>query len=151
MEGGDLLALSQTLAVDDPARLSEVIPALASWRRRERDDSVLAGWRYRISWVPVPDSAPVLFDGTWLVVVPSGDHTRLAADCTQLLAARGAQVVLLELAVGEPGRTALTARITRLAAEYPAGFGGVLSLLALDEEALPPFGSLSGDWPGPWV
>ena len=56
--------------------------------------------------------------------------------------------MLLELAVGEPGRTALTARITRLAAEYPAGFGGVLSLLALDEEALPPFGSLSGGLAG---
>ena len=35
--------------------LREVLPALAAWRRRERDRSVTAGWRYRVTWVPVPD------------------------------------------------------------------------------------------------
>jgi acyl transferase domain-containing protein len=55
VEGGDLETLSQALAVDGRQPLTEVLPALAAWRRRELDRSVTEGWRYRVGWVPVPD------------------------------------------------------------------------------------------------
>ena len=48
VEGGDVRALSDALAVGGEQPLAEVLPALAAWRRRERDRSVTAGWRYRV-------------------------------------------------------------------------------------------------------
>ena len=58
VEGGDLTALAQTLAVDGERPFNEALPQLAAWRRRERDQTVTEGWRYRITWVPVADPDP---------------------------------------------------------------------------------------------
>ena len=71
VEGGDLEALAEALAVDGRQSLQDVLPALAAWRRRERDRSVTGGWRYRVTWVPVPDPGPAVLTGTWLVVAPA--------------------------------------------------------------------------------
>src|SRR4051794_29231157 len=70
VDGGDLQTLADTLAVEDRDRLAGVLPALASWRRRERDRSATEGWRYRITWMPVTEPDRVALDGTWLVVTP---------------------------------------------------------------------------------
>ncbi|MFE2700050.1 type I polyketide synthase, partial [Streptomyces mirabilis] len=58
VEEGDLSRLAESLAGGDDRPIGEVLPVLASWRRREADRSVTAGWRYRASWVPVvePDA-----------------------------------------------------------------------------------------------
>ena len=69
VEGGDLRELADALAVDGQRPFSEVLPALASWRRREREESATASWRYRVAWVPVPDATGAL-TGTWLLVAP---------------------------------------------------------------------------------
>ena len=45
-------------------RLAEVLPALTSWRHREKDKSA-ANWRYRVGWAPVP-TRPAALSGTWL-------------------------------------------------------------------------------------
>jgi hypothetical protein len=71
VEGGDLAGLAGTLALQDQQRLAGVLPALASWRRGERDRSATGEWRYKLSWVPVPDPDPAPLAGTWLVIRPA--------------------------------------------------------------------------------
>jgi mycoketide-CoA synthase len=139
VEGGDLEALSAALAVDDQRRLGDALPALASWRRRTRDRAVTEQWRYRVNWVPVADPGPVTLSGTWLVVTYQPDRQtdktsagqELARMCERLLVARGARVVLADVAE-DMDRAALAARIS---AAGP--LAAVVSLLALHEAALP--------------
>ncbi|MFD7669279.1 SDR family NAD(P)-dependent oxidoreductase, partial [Streptomyces sp. NPDC059788] len=138
VEGGDLRELADTLAVDGE-RLGEVLPALTSWRRRERDDSAVADWRYGISWTPVGEPSSAVLSGTWLVVVPAGyADAELVQGCVQALTGRGAQVVTAEAASDKVDRVALAERITGVLPEgdQPAG---VVSLLALDEATLTEF------------
>ncbi|GAA2042512.1 hypothetical protein GCM10009839_51610 [Catenulispora yoronensis] len=136
IEDGDLSGLEDALAIDATRPLSELLPALASWRRRERADGAVADWRYRVAWSPVGDPGPAVLAGTWLAVVPAG-HEDSARGVLDALAERGAQPVVLPLGPGLPDRGALAARL----AEEVAGPGdnvvaGVLSLLAFDEAPL---------------
>ncbi|MEU6237974.1 type I polyketide synthase, partial [Kitasatospora sp. NPDC047058] len=137
VEGGDLARLADTLAIEDQQQLAEVLPALATWRRREQDRSVTENWRYRVTWAPVADPAPARLSGAWLVVTPAG---RAGADlvrrCTAALTARGAEPVVLEAAAGD-GRERTAERIRALLPD--AGFAGVVSLLALDEASVPEY------------
>jgi short-subunit dehydrogenase/acyl carrier protein len=140
IEDGDLKALADTLAVDGEWPFSEVLPALATWRRRERDDSVLASWRYRVIWIPVPEPGTAALTGTWLTVIPAGQaDTGPAQACLRALAARGAQATVIEAGPEEADRAVLANRISQALA-YPkpdqAQPAGVISLLALDETPL---------------
>jgi acyl transferase domain-containing protein len=93
-------------------------------------ESVVAGWRYRVSWVPVGAPGPEVLTGTWLVVAPGAGAGRELADwCVRVLDGHGAQTVVL--AVDEPGRGALAGRIGAALADQSAA--GVVSLLAVDE------------------
>ena len=133
VDDGDVPALAAALALDERARLDEVLPALASWRRRERDRSERAGWRYQVSWVPVTEPAPPALSGTWLMVVPpSLAHQDPVSGCAHALAAYGAEVVIAETAPGETGREALAARIGQVPGV--CGIRGIVSLLGLDED-----------------
>ena len=136
VEGGDLATLADTLAVDGTSPFGEVLPALWSWRQRERQGAVTAGRRYRISWEPVADPEPARLSGTWLVVGDAAVDGR-AADYLSMLSARGAEPVLVELAPDRLDRAALAARIveslTGCRAPGSAPVAGVLSLLALNE------------------
>jgi acyl transferase domain-containing protein/acyl carrier protein len=149
VEAGDLDALSQTLAVDGNA-LGEVLPALTSWRARERDESRNADWRYRVSWLPMREPAPAVLTGTWLLVIPTSlVESDLAAACTRMLSDRGANVVPIEVSPTELDRSTLAARLaeileqasgttgTTAATATPANAAGVLSLLSIDETPLP--------------
>ncbi|WP_444978676.1 SDR family NAD(P)-dependent oxidoreductase, partial [Actinoplanes derwentensis] len=79
-------ALATELGVD-PAAVAGVLPALASWRERGRERSLIDGWRHRITWRPAAESAPATLSGTWAV---AGDDVHgLAA----LLTGLGATVV----------------------------------------------------------
>ncbi|MEV0375922.1 SDR family NAD(P)-dependent oxidoreductase, partial [Streptomyces sp. NPDC050636] len=135
VEGGDLARIADTLALEDQRQLGDVLPALASWRRREMDRSVTANWRYRVSWAPVAEPDSRVLSGTWLVVVAPGQaDDDLMRGCVQALAARGAEVLTME--------TTETADQERMAAQISAmlpeaGVSGVVSLLALDETPLP--------------
>ncbi|HEY2264265.1 MAG TPA: type I polyketide synthase, partial [Streptosporangiaceae bacterium] len=135
VEHGDVTGLAGALAVGEHARLDQVLPALASWRQRQRQELVTGGWRYRAGWVPLPDRDGARLSGTWLVVVPADPAGDLADGCVRLLASRGAQVVVLAAGAGT-GRRALAAGIGGVAAG-PGGVCGVLSLLALDETPAP--------------
>ncbi|GHI04339.1 hypothetical protein Scel_26600 [Streptomyces cellostaticus] len=135
VEGGDLTRIADTLAIEDQQHLSEVLPALASWRRREQDRSVTANWRYRVSWSPVAEPDPSVLSGTWLVVTPAGSGGGdLTQACVQTLADRGAEVVVMET-TATAGHEQMAAQIRTTVPE--AGFSGVVSLLALDETPVP--------------
>ena len=138
VESGDVQALSDALAVEE-RQVEHVLPALAAWRRREREESVTAAWRYRVSWVPVrmPDRGTAALPGTWLLVRPdqavAGD---LAAGLARALTACGAQAAVVEVAPGDD-RAAVAARI-RVALEQAGDeVVGVVSLLALAETPAP--------------
>ncbi|MDT7804530.1 MAG: hypothetical protein QOI78_7963, partial [Actinomycetota bacterium] len=120
VETGDPAALAATLDpgnTDLASSLGDVLPALAGWRDRRREESTVDGWRYRISWTPKPTAAAEL-SGTWLVVGPPG---LLADSAVDALTTHGARVRWIADASELP---------TDLTDET---FAGVLSLLALDE------------------
>ncbi|WP_240437701.1 type I polyketide synthase [Sciscionella marina] len=128
VENGDVRELADTLALTGE-QLSEVLPALASWRRRERDESAVADWRYRITWEPVTEPATSVLSGTWLVLTHA---TEIADTCVQALRARGAEVRLVE--TGTIDRDGLAAIVS--AARSESELAGIVSLLAMDETPL---------------
>ncbi|HEV3290933.1 MAG TPA: SDR family NAD(P)-dependent oxidoreductase, partial [Streptosporangiaceae bacterium] len=134
VEGGDVAGLAGALAVDKQQPFDEVVPVLAAWRRRERDQSVTAGWRYRVAWVPVPEPDPAVLSGTWLMVVPAGlMGGDLVQGGTSAMAAAGARVVVIEAGLDEIDRVMLADRIVEARPESMPAVGGVVSLLGMDE------------------
>src|SRR5450755_1332535 len=121
VDGGDVAGLAGALALDERAGLDQVLPALAAWRRQDREESVTGRWRYRFSWVPVPDPGAVMLPGIWLVVVPAGAGGGLADGCLQAMTARGAQVVVVKAGPDEAGRAVLADRIGQALADKDAG------------------------------
>ncbi|WP_425581553.1 type I polyketide synthase, partial [Streptomyces yatensis] len=84
VERGD----ADVLGVDAEQPLSAALPALASWRRARREESVVDAWRYRVTWTPVV-GPPSQLSGLWLVVIESdGAET----DVVAALRASGAEV-----------------------------------------------------------
>ncbi|WP_305790274.1 SDR family NAD(P)-dependent oxidoreductase, partial [Symbioplanes lichenis] len=69
VEQQDAGSLAETLGVDG-ALAASVLPALASWRDRHRDDATVNGWRYRESWTPL--DLPTAGERRWALVVPAG-------------------------------------------------------------------------------
>ncbi len=140
VEDGDLERLADTLEIDG-ARLAEVVPALASWYRQARDESVVSGWRYRVSWQPVPEPASALLTGTWLVVTTAGEaKAGQAGECVQAMIDRGADVEILEIGAGETDRGLLAERLAQsLEDNEGSQYAGVLSFLALNETPLAEF------------
>ena len=84
IEQGDLPGLAMQLGVAETA-LEGVLPALTSWRAQGQERSLVDGWRYRVTWEPVPEPGPASLSGTWVLV---GDVPLAAA-----LEHRGATVV----------------------------------------------------------
>ena len=138
VENGDLGELTGTLALGDTGPLAELLPALASWRRRERDQSATGSWRYKTDWVPITDPGSARLSGTWPLIVPSaaegsaGLIAQLAAEVTRAMEAQGARVVLVEAGSDGLDRGVLAARVRSALAEDAAA--GVVSLLGLAEE-----------------
>ncbi|MEU4205631.1 type I polyketide synthase [Streptomyces sp. NPDC026294] len=135
VEGGDLEQLAEALALEDESQLGAVLPALASWRRRELDRSATADWRYRTVWSPVAESDACVLTGAWVLLAPAGCAEELRHRCVAALAARGAEVVVVEVPAGAVGRAELAALLSGVV--DASAVSGVLSLLALDEAPLP--------------
>jgi candicidin polyketide synthase FscB len=132
VDGGDAVAGAAALGADPAVDASwrAVLPALSSWRRAQRDRSVVEGWRYRVVWKPVIAPSPKQVDGSFLVLAPA---VEVLGQVVQALAGFGARVVVLDPGSGE--RAGLTGRIR---AALPEGepVAGVVSLAALDESPL---------------
>ncbi|RGC65728.1 Erythronolide synthase, modules 1 and 2 [Micromonospora sp. MW-13] len=137
VEQSDPRALAAAMRIDetDARSLDPALPLLSSWRRRRRDESTVDSWRYRVTWKPLPTPADAALSGRWLLVVPAGraDHP-LAVAAAAALAEGGADVV--RVPVADPDRAALADQLGRSAGDA-APVGGVLSLLALDDDAHP--------------
>ncbi|MBC3839558.1 acyltransferase domain-containing protein [Streptacidiphilus sp. 4-A2] len=139
VEADDVDSLAGALSVGSGWPFNEVVPAMASWRRREREQSAVADWHYRVAWVPVADPAPAPLTGSWLLLAPAGgDPDGPATAVRAALTARGAEVLTVTIAPDALDRETLAARIT--AATGSAAPAGVVSLLALDEAPL-------AEWP----
>ncbi|HTF52788.1 MAG TPA: beta-ketoacyl synthase N-terminal-like domain-containing protein [Pseudonocardia sp.] len=138
VEAGDVAGLAGALSVEGDWPLRKVVPAMASWRRHDRERTMVADWRYRVTWVPVADPGPATLTGTWLVLAPLAEpagpedpHGDLAAAVGQALTAGGADVLTLRLAPDGLDRATLAARIAAVAGPS-APPTGVVSLLATD-------------------
>ncbi|MGA8113190.1 MAG: SDR family NAD(P)-dependent oxidoreductase, partial [Actinocatenispora sp.] len=135
---GDVGSLADSLRIPDES-LADLVPALASWRRRQQDDSVLDGWRYRVTWTPVTEPLVGAVSGRWLVVSSSGADARWVAATADGLGARGAVVTSMVLGdadsrdrVADRIRDALTGD-----GAAPDAVTGVVSLVGTDERPCP--------------
>ncbi|HEY2261466.1 MAG TPA: acyltransferase domain-containing protein, partial [Streptosporangiaceae bacterium] len=111
VDGGDVRELAAALETDEREQLNQILPLLASWRRREREKSATADWWYRVPWVPVPEPDRAPLPGRWLVVTPPDR----AGELPGALTAHGAQVVVVETAA-QASREKLAARIGEVVA-----------------------------------
>ncbi|MGW4750779.1 type I polyketide synthase, partial [Streptomyces chartreusis] len=94
VDQGDADSLAGELGVDSGAPLDAVLPVLADWRRKRREESRLAGLRYRITWRPVRTPAPGRLNGTWLIAVDENTPAELADAAAASLRAVGADVTV---------------------------------------------------------
>uniref|UniRef100_UPI0019010F4F type I polyketide synthase n=1 Tax=Streptomyces sp. NRRL S-646 TaxID=1463917 RepID=UPI0019010F4F len=146
VEDEDLASLTATLDLGDDAPLHEVLPALSAWRRSSKEQSTVDNWRYTVGWTPLTqDTAAAPPSGTWLLVAPAAGHPLVDAT-REALADRGVTVRVVSVDGGSPDTdreglagllTASLAATDGTPALEPAGLGGVLSLLALDERPHP--------------
>ncbi|MGW2330392.1 type I polyketide synthase [Streptomyces sp. NPDC001700] len=145
VERTDVTAVADALEVGEDRRtsLSDVLPALSSWRQRHRARSTADSWRYRVTWRPTTHPAAPPLTGRWLAIVPETQtqtQTQTQTDtetvparqwataATDALRAHGARVDVVEAGAG--GRTELAGRL----AGHREPVDGVLSLLAADDE-----------------
>ncbi|CDR09745.1 Beta-ketoacyl synthase [Streptomyces iranensis] len=137
VESDDLASLSDAVGIDVDQPLSALLPALSAWRRREREQSALDGWRYRVTWKPLEEPRLAAAPGVWLVAEPAGaaGHADTVRRVVAALADRGADIRRIAADGADLDRDALAERIRRAASGEPVH--GVLSLLALDESAHP--------------
>ncbi|MFB9909383.1 type I polyketide synthase [Allokutzneria oryzae] len=131
VEQGDLAALASTVGLDTDKPLSALLPDLADWRAKRREQSIVDSWRYRVDWTPIDEPAPAKLDGTWLVLAPvDAGYDSLRARVRATVEQHGGRAVVLDLAEADADRELLAKRL-RDAGGAP--FRGVLSLLALDQ------------------
>ncbi|MCE0537504.1 SDR family NAD(P)-dependent oxidoreductase [Kineosporia rhizophila] len=135
VESGDLAGLSGALDLDGDRPFSEVLPMLAGWRQRDREEMAVADWRYRIAWSPVADPEPAALSGTWLLVTNAA-HRADADEAARALSARGAEPVIAEVPDGEITREGLGALVARVLTEATTQL--------LPDEVLAANGSLNG-------
>ncbi|WP_432004296.1 type I polyketide synthase [Streptomyces sioyaensis] len=135
VEHADPGELAERLHLAGDAPLSEVLPALSSWRHQQRERTVADGWEYRVSWRPAGEAPAPVLSGTWLLVHPAGrgGHAWETAIAAGLTAHGAAGVVPVEVDCGRADRKSLADQLGTLLAES-GPVDGVLSLLATDEE-----------------
>ncbi|MCC4317694.1 type I polyketide synthase [Streptomyces malaysiensis] len=134
VEREDLETLAEALDVDGSGSLGELLPALSSYRRQQRERTTVDGWRHRVSWKPVPEVAAGSLSGTWLLVVPAGlADSPLTGTISQGLEKSGARVVPVAVDVGADRAGLARTLLTAVDGESDVR---VLSLLALDEEPM---------------
>ncbi|WP_344641471.1 SDR family NAD(P)-dependent oxidoreductase, partial [Kitasatospora cystarginea] len=148
VESEDLAALAATLDLDatdaqSPLNaLSPVLPVLSAWRRQQREQSVVDGWRYQVTWKPAAENHTTV-SGTWLLAVPA-THAEdgWVSEVARTLADSGVELRRITVDTTAGDRDAL-AESLRTAHAETAEPTGVLSLLALDEQEHPVHPALS--------
>ncbi|MEU1236835.1 type I polyketide synthase [Micromonospora aurantiaca] len=156
VESGDVTALAETIATEEtPAHevldaLLPALPMLASWRRQRRRQADIDSWRYQDTWKPLTGVANRGMDGTWVVVLPTGDIIEPWQDaCVEAFAAAGATLVPVAVSTPDVDRDQFGKLLREALAAAPGGdataeVAGVVSLLAFDELAHPLHPSVPG-------
>ncbi|MCP3800854.1 SDR family NAD(P)-dependent oxidoreductase [Allokutzneria sp. A3M-2-11 16] len=142
VQNGDPDALRSFLDVDADRPLSELLPALSEWRRRNQERSTVDSWRYRAVWRPQPEVHEPALPGAWVVLTPEpgiGGHAVSAA--VKALETFGARVSTVEFGAAEADRELAAVKLKEATASEP--ISGVLSLLGLDERPHPEHPALS--------
>ncbi|MFI0819546.1 type I polyketide synthase [Streptomyces sp. NPDC021098] len=132
IDSGNTGALADDLHLDASV-LDQVVPALSSWRRRQHEQSVVDGWRYRLDWERV-NPGPHTASGTWLVALGAGPSPFTDA-ILDGLTERGVRILRVEADDSE------RKQLAELLPDEPVA--GVLSLLALDDRPHPVHSSWS--------
>ncbi|MGW6741582.1 type I polyketide synthase [Streptomyces sp. NPDC055025] len=128
VERDDLEGLVDALQLTDDVPLSRALPALSSWHRSRRDDERAADWLYRTRWRRLPGAPAAGSGGTWVLVVPDGDHDQVwVTDVAEALRGHVEPVV-----VPVDTRAVLADRI-RDAGSEDRPVAGVLCLAGIDE------------------
>ncbi|MFI6640453.1 type I polyketide synthase [Streptomyces sp. NPDC050504] len=131
VEREDLESLVTALGLEGPDSLESLLPSLASWRRRSREQALTDSWRYRVTWKALADPATAVPTGQWTAVIPAG--TAEAHHVIDALRTQGMNLLTVEVEATD--REALAAHLREaLDGTAPAG---VLSLLALAEGTHP--------------
>ncbi|WP_420800532.1 type I polyketide synthase [Micromonospora chalcea] len=156
VESGDVTALAETIATEEtPAHevldaLLPALPMLTSWRRQRRRQADIDSWRYQDTWKPLTGVANRGMDGTWVVVMPTGDIIEPWQDaCVEAIAAAGATLVPVAVSTPDVDRDQFGKLLQEALAAAPGGdatadAAGVVSLLAFDELAHPLYPSVPG-------
>ncbi|WP_205775978.1 type I polyketide synthase [Micromonospora tulbaghiae] len=139
VDRADAGLLAGRLRLESEEALRAVLPALASWRRTNRDEQVVDSWRYRVAWRPLrPGTTPV--SGRWLILAPAtpvrdATGTDLVAAFTADLSRLGAEPVRIDVPVDAADRSTLADLLGEASAAGPVD--RVLSLLTLDDRPEP--------------
>ncbi|MGW7759025.1 SDR family NAD(P)-dependent oxidoreductase, partial [Streptomyces violaceusniger] len=114
-----------SFGIDAGQPLSAALPALAAWRHRRQERSLVESWRYRLDWSPIEDvpEQPRL-RGTWLVVGAAGDEV------AAVLRVAGADVRVV-MAV-ESGDVAVAGVVSLLSVEATVSLLQVLVAAGVD-------------------
>ncbi|MFF8961102.1 type I polyketide synthase, partial [Streptomyces sp. NPDC014894] len=128
VERGDLESLSATVEVGDENAWSSVLPALSAWRRDQRAQSEVDGWRYRVAWKPVGEASAARLSGVWVAVVPAGAGDSVLVGA---LGECGAEVRRVVVPAG-----ADRSSLTDLLASVEGPVTGVVSFLALEGDGV---------------
>ena len=123
--GEDLQRLGDLLGTSTDLKVTELLPAMARWRRDHDQDAAVDRLRYRISWQPVADQ--VANKRNWVVV-----HSEDRPVPEPIRAALGAAVLRVS---ADAGRQEIAKLLGPVLDGEPVD--GVLSLLALDERPHP--------------
>ncbi|WP_190154576.1 acyltransferase domain-containing protein, partial [Streptomyces humidus] len=137
VECEDVDALTQTLGIA-PEDIGAVVPALASWRKRQQQETAVESLSYEVVWKPAAveaAAAPDATDACWLLVLPDALDGPDPAVVAVTAALGGPDRVTTVIATD---RAALAGRLRDAAADRPVG--GVLAFAGLagsDTEGLP--------------
>ncbi|MEV7094001.1 SDR family NAD(P)-dependent oxidoreductase [Amycolatopsis sp. NPDC051045] len=77
VDRADAAGLAAGTGVPEPD-VAKVLPALASWRRERAEAAVTDSWRYRITWVSVPEPVAATPAGRYVIVAAPGAARRWA-------------------------------------------------------------------------
>ncbi|MCG8915895.1 SDR family NAD(P)-dependent oxidoreductase [Actinokineospora sp. PR83] len=127
-----LTGLLGQASTEQRSALDTVVPVLARWREKRREESTADRLRYHVTWRPLEREAVGVPGGRWLVVAPPEHQDALLEELT----GQGLSVVLLEVDAADRTRERLAERLGGVLADHD--LTGVLSLLALDRLAEDP-------------
>jgi NADP-dependent 3-hydroxy acid dehydrogenase YdfG/acyl carrier protein len=71
VDRADAAGLAAGTGVPEPD-VAKVLPALASWRRERAEAAATDSWRYRVTWVPVPEPVESTPAGRYVIVAAPG-------------------------------------------------------------------------------